>query len=160
MRDLRIYKPKKDKTGTAASFQLTAKGQYKEPMVFLTLARQGVDDENGNNSFHWKDKENSIVVKLTELDAAKILLVLFGLAKDLGEKGAYHDPSKSGTSEANQGMSKIIQFKKLDNGGYSLSISAKRGEVRNAIQVGVDQAEAILLKTFLNGFIEKYYLGD
>ena len=160
MRELRIYKPTKGKSGTAASFQLTVKGEYKEPMVFLTLARQGADDDKGNNSFGWKDKENSVVVKLTELDAAKILLVLFGITKDLGEKGAYHDPSKSGTSEANQGMSKIIQFKKLDTGGYSLSISAKQGEVRNAIQVSVDQAEAILIKTFLNGFIEKYYLGD
>ena len=167
MRELRIYKPTKTKQGTAASFQLTVKGEYKEPMVFLTLARQGADDDKGNNSFGWKDEANRVVVKLTELDAAKILLVLFGMAGGLGEKisegkykGLYHDPSKSGTAESNQGMSKVVQFTKLDNGGYSLGISAKQGDDRNALQVSVDQAEAILIKTFLNGFIEKYYLGD
>lgn len=161
MRELRVYKPKKDKTGTAASFQLTEKGQYKEPMVFLTLARQGADDEKGNNSFAWKDRDQAITAKLSELDAAKMLLVLLGMQN---EAKLFHDPSKSGTSEANQGASKVVNLFKgtteqSDTNRY-LSVSFKQGEKLIKLQVTLSQEEQVLLRIFLQGFIEKYYLGD
>lgn len=157
MRELRLYKPNKSKQGSAASFQLAQKGKFKELMIFLTLARQGADDDKGNNSFGWKDKANSITVKISELDAAKMLTVLFGMETKLS---LFHDSSKSGTAEVNQGMNRVVNFNKNDNGGYYLSVSSKQGEVQNKIQVSVGNDEAIQLKIFLSAFIERYYLGD
>lgn len=164
MRELRVYKPTKAKSGSAASFQLAIKGEYKEPMVFLTLARQGEDDDKGNNGFKWKDKDNAVTAKLSELDAAKMLLVLLGQQK---EAKIFHDPSKSGTSEANQGASKVVNLlagNKKDDGTIDvnkyLSVSLKQGEKLIKIQLTLSQEEQVLLRIFLQGFIEKYYLGD
>lgn len=164
MRELRVYKPTKSKSGSAASFQLTVKGEYKEPMVFLTLAKQGPDDDKGNNGFLWKDKDNAVTAKLSELDAAKMLLVLLGQQK---EAKLFHDPSKSGTSEANQGASKVVNLlagNKKEDGTIDvnkyLSVSLKQGEKLIKIQVTLSQEEQVLLRIFLQGFIEKYYLGD
>lgn len=164
MRELRIYKPTKTRQGSAASFQFVRKGEYKEPMIFLTLARQGEDDDKGNNGFKWKDKDNSVTAKIGELDAAKMLLVLLGQQK---EAKIFHDPSKSGTSEANQGASKVVNLlagnKKedgtIDSNKY-LSVSLKQGEKLVKIQVTLSQEEQVLLRIFMQGFIERYYLGE
>lgn len=157
MREFRVYKPTKAKTGSAASFQISEKGKYKEPMVFLTLAKQGPDDDKGNNGFSWKDRENSVTAKLSELDAAKMLLVLLGMED---EAKLFHDPSKSGTGEANQGASKVVNLIKAENGSKYLSVSLKQGEKLIKIQVTLSKDEQVLLKIFLEGFIRKYYLGD
>jgi hypothetical protein len=177
MRELRIYKPKSGKDGAAASFQISLKKdefktkdgrtiEKKVPWLFLNLAKQGAD-KGGNNTFGW-DAEDKICVILSELDAAKFLLVLFGIEKGLGQKdangkykGLFHDPNKNeNAKEDTKGMNKVIHFNKNDNGGYSLSVSVKQGENRNEIRVPLDAAEGTLLRVYLNGFIEKYYLGD
>lgn len=176
MRELRFYKPNSKKQGAAASFQISIKEEEftnkegktfkkKVPMLFLNLAKQGPDREDGNNSFLW-DKDGICVI-LSDLDAAKFLVVLFGQEKGLGQKdsdgkykGLFHDPNKNVAKEDTKGMNKVIHFNKNDNGTYSLSVSVKQGENRNMIQVPVDLAEGTQLRVFLNGFIEKYYLGD
>lgn len=166
MRELRVYKPNKSKGGAGAKFQITTKEKegkdkkkYKEVMMFLTLAKQGPDNQRGDNSFFWDDKEQSLTVKLSELDAAKMLTVLFGMEKSLGGgKGLFHSPEKASESTTNQGKSQVIHLtKNEDKSGYYLSVSMKQGEKELKIGLGVDSAEGVLLKEFLGLFIKQYY---
>lgn len=141
--DFRIYRPNKNKNGYASAWQLSYKpeNKYNTWMLFLIVAPQTGEDENGNASFDWKEK--SITVKLGENDVGEIMSVLDGRQDQAGYKGSlFHQTPKGGN--------KSVQFVASD-GGYNLKVSSQDTEkvIVGPYYHNISHGEGALLLTLL-----------
>lgn len=148
-----IYRANNNGTGTAAQFQLSIKDQEKNPvMVFLVLAKQGENNQNGDAIFSWKS-DTTLTVKLGEPDIGEFLAVLSGRKDSAGfnGKGLFHQSAAG---------NKVVTFNyNSEKGSYYLGVSAQDNEKNSlgklAVVLGHSDAEILsilLKKSILNIF--------
>jgi hypothetical protein len=165
-KELRIYKPNGTGKGSAVKFQQTQKVEYKDKNgkdhygwhCFVEFASQLPEkDEHGNAKFNWSSKDNPNVgvrMKIGELDAAKLLLVL---NDEVESEQLFHDPNKAREESSGNKSNNICKIKRGDN-GYAIEASSQVGkEVEGKVFIVVSWAEAVLLKAFLNLFLQRFY---
>jgi len=143
--EYRIYKTNRSGTGSAMGISLANLRKPEETWdswtIFLRLARQSGENENGDSKFDWV---GGIKIKMEALDAAEFLLVLQGTKEMAGQagKGLYH--------ESANGI-RIIKFGVGEQGNITLSISGfakDRTPIPN-IFIGISDAEATILANLL-----------
>src|SRR6185312_2669746 len=160
LKDYRIFRANNSGNGSAASFQFVPDKQS----LFLTFAKQGENDSNGNATFTWKDKESCIVMKLGENDIGELLACLSGMK---GYAGGLKNGNPTGLYHQNANGNVCLQFKYLDGndkfpeGKYEMSVSQKVGDapLKKAI-IYVSFGEAIRLKGLLETVKSKIYSWD
>ncbi len=151
MKEFRIYKPNKDKTGAATKFQLSLKkyDKYEEFILFLESAKQTGLDSDGNASFGWKDTTLKVIMKLEPTDIGELLLVLTGQKEKVGSgKGLYHENTKGNT---------ILQFERKGDTGYAYRLSNKQGDKLLAIQHMISPAEGEILRVLLTTALNRSF---
>jgi len=150
-KEFRIYRPNKNKTGSAFAAQLSYKkeNKYNPWFLFFVMAPQTGIDPNGNASFDWKD--SAITVKMGDNDIGEFIAVLEGRKSEVGQKGSLFHQTPSGGN-------KMISFKKLDSTDYGLNISFKTpsGDLIKYYQT-VSKGEAAFLLTLLRAAAVKIY---
>jgi len=141
----KIYKPKKDGTGSASQFSWSE----DKRCIFLEMSAQlSEKDSDGNSTFDWKNK---LSFKLGDVDMAQILCVLRGIKNNVGYdgKGIFHSFNNNNA---------ILKFQKGDKSGYYLGISVKKeGLEPVAIKHSVTDEEGIILNILLSKAIELIY---
>lgn len=165
-KELRIYKPTSSGKGFALKLQQTLKKEYRDKNgkdhfgwhLFAEFAPQLPEkDDNGNARFAWRQQDSdsiqSVLMKFSELDAAKLLLVLNDEAE---ENSLFHDPNKAREESDGNKSSNILKIKRTDK-GYQIEASGQVGKDLKKTYLTVSWDEAILLKAYLNLFIERYY---
>lgn len=153
----RVYRANKDGNGAACQIELswkddkTGEGRGGRYFVFLTLAQQGGDNENGDATFQWKE---GIVVKLDPVDLGEFLSVLTGKKESLGTKGSLFHESPGGGN-------KIIQFAyNTERGGFYLVVSQQDAEKKDpARKIGhsMSAGEAEVLTELLKVAVVRLY---
>lgn len=157
--EMRIYKvsPKDFSRGAASKFQLRVKPtKYEdEILVFVETSRQTGQDDNGNATFAWKDKEQTICIKLEEVDLGELLTVLNGVKDSLGQKGSlFHQ-----TSKGNSTLSLNRAVKDGVPSGYYFEVSRKINETNAVLRIKhtISLAEAEILRVlFMDAISRKY----
>jgi hypothetical protein len=151
VKEFRIYRPNKNKNGSASAWQLSYKPQskYNNWMVFLVVAPQVGVDDNNNAKFDWK--ESAITIKIGENDIAEIMAVLEGRQDQCGYKGSLFHQSPDGSN-------KSLQLSRGDN-GYFLKVSSqdKDKRVTGPYSHSLSNGEASMLLILLKKSIEKIY---
>ena len=150
MSDLRFYRPNKDKKGTASSVELRKKED--EWFLFWVGTHQTGEDANGNASFDWKNKENSVTIKLGENDVGELLAALNGAKGHVGQKaeqGLYHKNLKGSSS---------LQFAKVEN-GYKVRLASKVGEKLTQVTQVLSLSDAEQLKVLFTLYLYKVFGG-
>lgn len=155
-KELRIYKP--GNSGSAVKFQTRVdKKNYDELMMFGEFANQTGKDESGNARFDWKGENNpgskAVVFKFSELDVAKLLLVLRG---EVEKFEIFHDPNKSYDDSDGVKRNNVLKIARGDK-GYLLNISKKEGEELRKVNIAVSWEEGILLQAFCDNFLQRFY---
>jgi len=153
MKDYRIYKPKKDVTGFATSFQMRkdTRNEYGTVITFLQGAQQ-IESDNDNSAFAWKNKDKVVNMKLDVNDWSEILAVLNGKKDFVGanEKyGIYHENQHGST-----GL-KLMHNK--EKGYYTLRLSSKIGSDLIVISHLVSYAEGQVLKVLAERAIARLF---
>lgn len=147
----KIYKPKKDGTGTASQFSFAK----DKGCLFLEMASQlPTKDENDNATFNWEDK---IIFKLGVVDIAELLLVLHGIKNGSGpiEKGS---ETYRGLFHSNEKGNSILKFEKGKYEGFYLGLNVKKGESSPvALKHSVTSSEGMILRILLEKAIELIY---
>lgn len=153
LKQFRIYRSKKDNTGSCSSWQLSYKpdNKYDKWLVFLIMTKQTGMDDNGNAVFDWS-KEVAITVKLGEADLGEILGVLDNRKESVGSRGSlFHEtPNNLGN--------KSIAFQHNESGFY-LKVSHQNAEkqmVASYSQV-ISEGEGAILSTLLKAAVVKMY---
>jgi len=155
-KELRVYKP--GTNGSAVKFQTRVdKKRYDELMCFAEFANQSGKSADGFAKFDWKSEDNpsskAITFKFSELDIARMLLVLRGEA-DATE--IYHDPGKSYEESDNTKRSTVLKIKKGDK-GFLMNISNKVGSELKSVGISVSWEEGVLLQAFCDNFLQRFY---
>ena len=135
-----IYKPTRKETGGAIKFNVHKTGKFS----FMKAAPQ-IAPMGEARVFGWED-DDSINVKMGLSDLGAFLTVIAGLAKD-GWVKLFH---KTDTDN------KIITFTHVPTrGGYSLSITHKRGDsAARSVFIGITYAESMILKVYMENTIQ------
>lgn len=142
----RLYKANKSGNGAASQWDLSYKSEdkYSPWKVFVKIAAQTKDDENGNARFLW---DEGITVCLGLPDIGAILTVLDGRSDRLGEKGLYHSVEK--------GSSKIINLN-FNEGSFDFSISKQDKEKNNTrLYHRITEGEGMILSIILKSAVNK-----
>lgn len=154
--ELRIYKP--GSSGSAVKFQKRQdKENFNEWIAFAVFANQTGKNAAGFAAFDWRSKDNpnskEITVKLSELDIAKMLLVLRG---EVDAADLFHDAGKS--YEENDGVkrSTILKLSKSDK-GFHFNASNKTGSDLKKVSIAVSWEEGVLLQSWGEKFLSQYY---
>ena len=136
-----LYKPTKKQTGGAIKFNVHKTGKFS----FMKAAPQ-IAPMGESRVFGWED-EDSINVKMGLSDLGAFLSVIQGYAED-GLAKLFH---KTDTDN------KVIEFRHVPSrGGYSLSISHKRGGAdARSVFVGLTYAEVMILKVYIENTIRQ-----
>lgn len=144
--EFRVYRANKNNNGAASKLQFRYNNEGK-PLLFISSARQTGTDENDNATFAWK--EESVNVKLGELDIGEFLAVLNGKKDNVGgEKGLYHQNEKGNSA---------ISFVRNDK-GYSLRVSAKKnGGQLVAVSHAMSLAEGEIMRVLLECVVRRIY---
>lgn len=71
----RVFRANKSGSGCALSFDLKH-GEEKDTKLFLTVSKQGENNEKGDATFKWKDKESVMTLLLGSNDIGEILSVM------------------------------------------------------------------------------------
>lgn len=151
----KIYKPNNKKNGSACQFNIQKKeGKFANDVsVFIKVAEQLGEDENGNASFYWNDREHYIDMKLGEPDISDILAVLYRYKQKVGQAegkfsgSLFHQNDKGNSS---------IAFSVSDY-GYNMRISRKEGDKLLAINCNLTLAEGVVLRLLLEDAIKTTY---
>ena len=155
-KELRVYKP--GTNGSAVKFQKRVdKKNYDELMAFAEFANQVGKDTNGNARFDWKSEDNPngkfITIKLSELDIAKMLLVL----RDQVDKiGLFHDPNKSYQESDGVKRNTVFNLSKGDR-GYMFNVSNQVGTELKKVNISLTWEEGILLQSWCDTFLQQFY---
>lgn len=156
-RELRVYRP--GSNGSAVKFQKREdkKPKYTDLLMFGEFANQTGKNAQGDAQFDWSGKENptskAIVFKFSELDVAKLLLVLRGEVNDCS---IFHDPNKSYDDSDGVKRNTVLKIARGDK-GYMINISKKSGEELRKVNITVSWEEGILLQAFCDSFLRQYY---
>lgn len=157
-RELRVYKP--GANGSAVKFQKREdKKNYNDLMAFFEIANQTGKSEDGFASFDWYHKENnpnskSITGKLSELDIAKMILVLKG---EVASVDLFHDPNKSYDDNDGIKRSTIIKFSRGDK-GFAMNVSKKAGDDLRKSNITMSWEEGVLLEAWCQCFLQQFYV--
>jgi hypothetical protein len=156
--ELRIYKPS-GSNGSAVKFQKRVdKKNYDSLMAFAEFANQTGKSEDGFARFDWRGEDNpnskAITVKLSELDIARLLLVLRG---EVDSMDLFHDPGKSYEESDNTKRSTVIKFSKGDR-GFMFNVSNKVGTDLKKVNLAVSWEEGVLLESWSNVFLSQFYV--
>lgn len=164
-KELRIYKPNNAGKGSALKLQQVQKKEYTDKNgkahygwhLFAEFASQIGKDENNNAKFGWRTTEDqntgAILMKISELDAAKLLLVL---QDEVEESQLYHDPNKAREESSGSKSSNIFKVKRGNN-GYTVEVSSQAGKELSKIFIVIAWEEAVLVKEYLRLFIQRFY---
>lgn len=145
---LTFYKPRQDGRGSASQWSIGSKNDC----VFLEMAKQIGQDENGNARFDWPNK---LKFKLDELDIGEILAVIYGRQTGIGPKG---EKGHKGLYHQNDRGNAILSLEESSDGGQAHSrLSVKIGEEQNFVQLSMRIPELCILKIFLENAIRKIY---
>lgn len=148
MAAFRIFRAKKDNTGSASSLNIrTVKGEYEdETLLFWEATKQLGTNENGDTTFAWKDKTKTVKMKLGEMDLASLLATLNGVQK---ESKLFHQ---------NKNGSTTLALTPMEAGGYSVRISSKCGnDAPIAVSHTISVPEAELLRVLLQQAVIRFY---
>ena len=152
----KIYKPKKDGTGTASQFCFAK----DKGCLFLEMASQlPTKDENDNAIFGWKDK---ISFKLGPVDIAELLLVLHGIKNGAGPKDKFNTSEKyNGLFHSTASGNSILKFEIGKYDGFYLGLNIKKGESAPvALKHSLTSSEGMILRILLEKAIELIYDWD
>ncbi|NYZ75188.1 hypothetical protein H0O03_02895 [Candidatus Micrarchaeota archaeon] len=144
-----IYKPNKTGSGAAVQFDFNK----DKRCVFVEAAKQTTPPA-GSTAPHAFDWGNKLVFKLASTDLGKILTVLEGRLKSVD---LFHDPSKGGYTLAAETKNSTVSLAKGDYGFFlKVSSQARDGSVQ-AINLGVSEDEAAVLRILLAKAVESMY---
>tara|TARA_R100000005_G_C4886613_1_gene135563 strand:+ start:56 stop:559 length:504 start_codon:yes stop_codon:yes gene_type:complete len=152
--EYRIYKPYKEDSGAASSFQLKITNdsdapsgrQRKVELFWVSCQQTGVNKETKNASFGWDDSTKSATMKLGLVDVGELLLFLEGKKEDVS---LFHQ-NRSGNT--------VVKMKKAQNKSgpvISFQMSSKREgnplvKISHYISMGESQIILQLLKDFVS----------
>ena len=148
MSQLTIFKPNKNITGGAFSFNYNADKDYAFLKVAPQIAEMPDRDKEGPEKqkvFGWEDK--AINVKLNTTDLSKLITVILGI---VSMESLFHQTSSD---------NKIVELSYVpvkdasnpkDQGGFRFKVSQKvQGEDKpNGVIIGVSHAEAVQIRLF------------
>lgn len=164
-KDFRIYKPyAKDGKflGSASIIEVkvvideNAQAWNKRRVfAFWVSSPQTGEDDNGNSTFAWKDKEKTINFKIEPVDAGEILAVLKGKKLSAGQSGGKFE----GLFHQSDAGNSSLTFKLVPDKGYYFRLSAKRKDTGNVAEVkhSISFAEGMILEVLLEEYIRLYY---
>lgn len=154
--EFRIYKPTKSNTGAASAIQTkmtSVKGRH-ELQLFWVATKQ-VQSKTKNAAFAWKDKEQTVTMKLGDPDVGEILAVLRGVKDSMGRKESKDKPGKGLFHQNPNGNTTMtLQANYNDATGepsyyIRLASKSKQGkliEVKHSITVGEAEFIRVLLE--------------
>lgn len=147
----KIYKPKKDGTGTASQFSFAK----DKGCLFLEMAAQlPTKDENDNATFNW---DNKIIFKMGPVDVAELLLVLHNIKNGAGTKEKDTENYKGLFHSTSNGNS-ILKFEKGKYDGFYLGLNVKKGDSTPvSLKHSLTSGEGIILRILLEKAIELIY---
>jgi len=164
-REFRVYKPKGKAEGTALKVQYRIKikeEKYKEPMVFMEIARQTGVDENKNAKFDWASQEHldrkNVTMKIGIPDAAELIQVLTGKKNQVGPPPKAGQKVGAGLFHQNKNGNTIMKFGTMAQyAGYSMQISTSK---ENSFRISLTEGEGVVLRLLLERFIILYYCWE
>jgi hypothetical protein len=151
MREYRVYRPKKDRTGAASKVQFVVKTnkKYPEAMCFIEIAKETTQENDDNAQFDWRSDKNpsskSITIKMGLVDIAEFLLCFRG---DKESIKLFHQNKKGNIS---------INLGKYQDKGYTLNVSSQIDGVVTKLGHMISHAESLILEVLFRDYIVKYH---
>lgn len=151
-REFKLYRAKKDGSGVAASFAMSA----EKSAVFLEVARQAGPAEGDNATFNWKQATR---FKLGINDLGEIMAVLEGRQPGIGAPDHNNRDGFKGLFHKTETSTTVLRVEKgRVAGGYYLQINQRKGSEQVDIRsLSFSLGEASLLLTLLRLAVARIY---
>lgn len=151
--DFPMYRGNKTNNGCATKIEAVKKtdeeGQERIYMFWIG-AKQNGTNKDGHATFGWTDKNNTVNIKLGQIDVGEILAVINGKKGHVGReanKGLFHQNPK-GNSTLTFSFDEAKQ-------AYNVRLSAKRDNNLCAISHSISLAEGEILRVILSSVVSK-----
>lgn len=141
-----IYRANKSNNGCASCLELSVK-EGREVMGFWTVARQNSElNANGDATFAWGDRSETVCVKLGAVDLGQLLALLYGYQNDVGGgKGLYHQNNHGST---------VFNFSKT---GIRVSRKDKEDKEALILNHALAPSDLAILKVVLEEMIRVFF---